>query len=330
MIFPWQTRDFSRLVSLGSKLPHGLLICGRQGIGKFEFALSLAKVLLCEDLQAGGVDCGVCKACRWFEQGNHPDFRLVQPDALALEPEGEAGEGKKKSEQIRIDQVRDLQDFLTVGTHRAGRRVIVLHPADSMNPATQNALLKNLEEPAPGTMFLVVTSQPHRLLPTVRSRCQVVGLPVPRHDVAVNWLREQGVQDPDRLLALSGGAPLAAVAGADFEEHRGRFIRGLAGPGFEPLAFAESCQQLKPVLVVDWLQRWAYDLFRSKLGAGPHYHLSEEKALDEIAARCDARAIGGFLRNLGGARALASHPLNTKLLFEDLFLQYCRLIGYPG
>lgn len=329
MIYPWQTKDFSRLVSLDSKLPHALLILGRQGIGKFEFALSLTSALLCEQRLGDGKQCGVCPACRWFERGTHPDFRLVQPDALTQEPDGEAGEGKKKSEQIRIDQVRDLQDFLTVGTHRAGRRVIVVHPADTMNAATQNALLKSLEEPAPGTIFLVVTSQPHRLLPTVRSRCQVVELPVPFHDAATNWLREQGVRKPDRLLAFAGGAPLAALENANFEEFRGGFVRGLTQPGLDPMAFAESCQQLKPVLVVDWLQRWAYDLLRSKLGAAPRYHLSEEKALSEIAARCNARAIGSFLKNLASARALSSHPLNTRLFFEDLFFQYCRVIESP-
>jgi len=330
MIFSWQNNDFSRLVSLGSKLPHALLIVGRQGIGKFQFAVSLAAALLCERPQPDGTNCGACPACGWFEQGNHPDFRLVQPDAQAQEPEGETGEGKKKSEQIRIDQVRDLQAFLTVGTHRAGRRVIVLHPADTMNIATQNALLKGLEEPASGTIFMLVTSQPHRLLPTVRSRCQLAELPVPLHDAASKWLREQGVPAPDRLLAFAGGAPLAALEEANFEEVRERLIRGLTQSGFDPLACAESCLQLKPVLVVDWLQRWAYDLLRSKLGAAPRYHPSEQTALNEIAAGCNARAIGSFLKNLARARALSSHPLNAKLFFEDLFIQYGGLIGTPG
>lgn len=329
MIFPWHKDSLDRLAAQTPRLAHALLICGREGIGKLHFALAFAAGLLCESPQAAGRSCGACPACRWFGQGSHPDFRLVQPDALAPEREGEdgeeGGEGKKKSQQIRIDQVRELQGFLAVGTHRGGRRVIVMHPADTMNPATQNALLKSLEEPTPGTLFLLVTSQPHRLLATVRSRCQAVMLAVPDRAVASKWLREQGASGGDALLAAAGGAPLAAMALAEVEQFRAHLIAHLKQPGFDPVALAESCKLMKPAWIVDWLQRWSFDLFSLLLGGPCRYHPPEEASLRDIAARCDEHGLSRFLRSLARARALSSHPLNAKLFFEDLFLQYLRL-----
>ena len=122
-----------------------------------------------------------CLACNWFAQGNHPDFRLLQPEALAEEGEADDGkESKKKpSQQITIEQIRGLDEFLNVGTHRGGLRVVLVHPTEAMNRNSANALLKTLEEPAPSTLFLMVSNEPNRLLPTIRSRCQAMPVPLP-------------------------------------------------------------------------------------------------------------------------------------------------------
>jgi DNA polymerase-3 subunit delta' len=136
-------------------------------LGEFEFAQGIAQSLLCETPAAQGRACGACSACLWFSQGNHPDFRLLVPESLLPESREEGADParkEKKSEQIRIEQVRELADFLSVGTHRGGLRVILAYPADAMNANTQNALLKSLEEPPPATVFLT-TARPEGLLP---------------------------------------------------------------------------------------------------------------------------------------------------------------------
>src|SRR5260221_11148768 len=131
---------------------------------------------------------------------------------MAAEPREEGVEpAKKKSEQIRIEQVRELGDFLAVGTHRAGLRVILVYPAEAMNANTQNALLKNLEEPPPATVFLLVTTQAERLLATVRSRCLKLTLPFPPPDPVQRGLKEQGDAHPEAALAAAGGSPLPAL-----------------------------------------------------------------------------------------------------------------------
>src|SRR5215467_6741736 len=135
-MFKWQSESWERWTRVTRNLPHAVLVHGGDGWGELEFAQALARSLLCEDRRADGGACGRCGACGWFAQGNHPDFRLLVPESMAAQPEEEGAEpGKKKSEQIRIEQVRDLADFLAVGTHRAGARVILIYPAEARKSA---------------------------------------------------------------------------------------------------------------------------------------------------------------------------------------------------
>src|SRR5262249_31352913 len=151
---------WEKLQARRQRLPHALLITGQRGLGKYALAKEFAAGLLCEDPGTDGRACGRCLACGWVAQGNHPDFRPLQPDALA-EAENEAEDGKKKaSQQITIEQVRGLDDFFNIGTHRSGLRVILVYPTEAMNRNTANALLKSLEEPSPGTLFLLVSGEP--------------------------------------------------------------------------------------------------------------------------------------------------------------------------
>ncbi len=324
----WHEESLQQLLRQRARLPHALLLQGPEGTGLPEFAQWWAQCLLCEKLSPSGQACGRCHACNWFSQGNHPDYRLVQPESFAPEDEGEAPK-ERKSEQIRIDQVRALQDFLSVGTHRAGLRVVTLHPADTMNAATQNALLKSLEEPLSGTVFLLVSSEPHRLLPTVRSRCQAITLPKPTADDAVEWLTGQGVADPETLLALAGGAPLLAVEMAGRAEFMRQFADRLSDRNMDPLALAATCMNADPAEFVASLYRWCYDLLSLRLSGRVRYHKGREAALGETAARCMPETLAAYLRSLAEARSLSGHTLNARLFFEDLLLRYQAAVGAP-
>lgn len=328
MIFTWIEGQLAELAEMRVRLPHALLLHGPEGVGQFELGMAFAQFLLCEKPAPIGRACGRCSACVWFEQGNHPDFRLLRPESMAGDDDSEAAaESKKKSDQIKIDQVRDLQRFLAVGAHRAGLRVIVLHPADAMNISTQNAVLKSLEEPPPYTLFLLVTSFPHRLLPTIRSRCQSISVPVPNRDLAVQWLEGQRIENPQSVLALAGGAPLSAMRLSEFEPVRQRLIEQLRDPRFDPVAAAEHCLGAEPGEAVAWLQRWVYDLLCLKLTGRVRYHVADEQGVRATAARCDPARAATLLRKLAKARSLAQHPLNPRLFFEDLLIQYGALIA---
>jgi len=328
-IYSWQTEVWQRLSERRSGLPHALLIQGRPGLGKTHLARVFAQSLLCERPQDGEWACGACVACGWFEQGNHPDYRQVQPEALdeGSREDAASGEGAAASRQIRIDQVRELQPFLRIGTHRGGLRIAVIRPAEAMNAATANALLKSLEEPPEHTLLLLVSSDSQRLLPTVRSRCQTVTVaPADAHTAAV-WLRAQGVADPEGSASFSGNAPLAALEQAGLAELRGRLTELLADPELDPVRGAEPFVAAPLSEVVIWLQKWVYDLLRMRSGAAPRYHPGESARLARLARPLDPIAVARFARKVAEARALALHPLNPRLMLEDLLIQYRELAG---
>ena len=331
MINNWQFDAWATLPKRAGELPHALLMSGRPGLGKSLLADSFAQSLLCESPDKQGLPCETCQACNWFTLGNHPDFRRLQPESMAPEAEGEAPakKEKKKSEQIKIEQVRATEGFLAIGTHRGGARVILIDPADAMNAAAQSALLKNLEEPPPGTHYILVTSRPQRLLPTIRSRCRVAPIAAPEAKMAIKWLKDNGIDNPELALAAAAGAPLAALAAAEHEPRRREFLNRLADPSYDPLALAQSCDNFEAAMVVGWLQRWVYDLLSTRTVGRARYNLEAQAALEKICRPLDPAALAGLMRRLGEALALSQHPLNTRLFFEDLLLQYRAVTGSP-
>jgi DNA polymerase-3 subunit delta' len=328
IIFPWLSSAWDQLVARRQALPPALLIQGRSGLGKTALGTAFAQSLLCEGATEAP-PCGRCEACLWFRQGNHPDFRLLQPEALdeSPPPEGDVRrrDGEAASRQIRIDQVRDLQAFLAIGTHRRGLRVVLIRPAEAMNVAAANALLKGLEEPLPGTVFLLVSSAPDRLLPTVRSRCQrVLVAPAPAAD-AVPWLTSQGVSDPDAALAYAANAPLAALENAADRPVRDALLRALASGERDALALVDACQAAAPVQVIVWLQKWVADLVLARVAGRTRYHLRQLPAVRALAESAALEPLLRFERSLDACAAVAQHPLNARLFLEAIFIRYTRL-----
>lgn len=319
------------------RLPHALLLSGQQGLGKFELAKTLAASLLCEQPQPDGQACGRCLACNWYSQGNHPDFRLLQPDALSDEIESDDGK-KKPSQQITIDQVRGLDEFLNVGTHRAGLRIILVYPAEAMNRNTANSLLKTLEEPAPSTLFLLISNEPLRLLPTIRSRCQVVPVPVPNAALAEQVLADCEVSEAGRWLALAGGSPVLALELANSGQGAWleRFSRHLAaGRQVDPLAVAQEFDKLikeskgKLLLkqLIEAMQKWQVDLSLAANGLPLRYFLPQQATIKGLAAMIPDVRLIRFYRDLIKRRQESEQPLNAKLFLEGVFMDYRALFA---
>lgn len=343
VIFPWQQNAWQQLQQLRERLPHAILFHGSRGTGKTRFAERFAQALLCEAPTASGDACDQCASCRWFAQYSHPDYRRVRPEILDENNGAEGDEGgetdeakkgakatKAPSKEIRIDQIRALADFMNISTHRQGMRVVLLYPAEALNSAASNALLKTLEEPPPGTMFLLVSNQPDRLLPTILSRCRRFTLSMPPTEQALEWLKQQAVSDAEMWLAEQGGAPLAALAmvQADSRQAIDDLLRQLTQPDVQgALATAERLQKTPALELVVWLQRWLHDLLCIKLSGGIRYYPKYRKELGALAARVDVRQLLDEIKAVNERRAVAEHPLSAKLFIEDMLLEYSILFS---
>lgn len=327
-IYPWQKNDWALLQELRKHPAQGLLLKGTKGIGKLELAINYAKSLLCQHPVEAGFACGKCSSCHWFEQGAHPDYRLLQPGALDID--GEASDsGKKPSKQISIEQIRGLADFFGMSAHQGGRRVILIHPAEAMNINAANALLKSLEEPPPGMLFILVSHKPQQLLPTILSRCLAVALAAPDVSSAAHWLAEQGVENPAETLAASGFAPLQAVQPDQQpdREERQKLLQAIRFPAaLDVFALAEALQKTEQVLVVQWLQQWCYDLSSMKFAGRLRYHPSEEATLKKLIEPISPLNLARLHKHLITAKREALHTLNPKLFLESLFLVYRQLM----
>lgn len=329
-IYPWQMNIWLQINAMRQNLPHAMLFQGRKGVGKLEFARTLAQGLLCEKPLPSGEGCGECLACGWLAQGNHPDFRSVEPEALTEAEDDKPSKGRKPSQEIRIEQIRELAGLVSLSTHRNGMRVILIHPAEAMNTSSANALLKTLEEPPPHTLIILVTHQAQFLLPTVRSRCLKLAFPVPPLEQSMDWLRQQGVADPAPFLAQAGYAPLAAqeLSMDELQELRQVFLSQLARPkALDPIALAEKHEKLDLAHMVKWLQQWLYDLIGCRLSGLIRYQPDFAAEVRALAPRIQLHAAMTFQKELLAAQKIVHHPLNTQLFLEQLLLSYMQLMN---
>ena len=342
-IYRWQQDIWKRLSQRSSLSSYALLLKGRQGIGKREFARQLAAGLLCNKPSTNEEACGDCPSCRWLAGGEHPNFYQIEPEALSGKTaetasvssaeEGTTAKAKKKpSQQIGVDQIRALTDFVNLSAHQQGYKIILIHPAEAMNLAAANALLKKLEEPPPGVIFILVTHRIQQLLPTIRSRCQLITMPAPDVATAKDWLTQQGVEDPSACLAAASFAPLSALAFNDPEyiAQHNLFLDQISVPEkLNPIALAEKMQRADLPMVVSWQQKWCYDILSFSTTGTIRYHLSQQEAIQTLAATINTKALITYCRSLLSTQQLSRHPLNARLFLEEMLLTYAMLVTKP-
>lgn len=319
-----------------AQLPHALLCVGPEGIGKRGLAETLAARLLCETHPAPGQPaCGRCPSCTLFAAGTHPDFRLVQPESESEEEGGDessSGEKKKASKQIRIGQIRELEDFFNIGSHRGGARVCIIDPAESMNAVTANSLLKILEEPTASFYFLIISHRWQNLLPTIVSRCRRVVFPVPETAAAEVWLSARQLASARAWLPFFGNAPLALSAAAERKQIKPieSIVNDLLAPQ-DPLALAARWEPhlkaetgLSMETLVTTLQKWQIDLGLANQGRALRYLPQFDNGLRRLSTRVALPAHLEAQRQIVRMRRLSNHPLNPRLFLEDLCVRALR------
>ena len=303
------------------RLAHGLLFSGPRGIGKRHLVELLARSMLCDAPTADGLACGRCADCALIAAESHPDLLRVGPDPEA------------KSEEIPVAAIRALVERGALTPSRAAWKVTLVDPADHLNAAAANALLKTLEEPPGAALIVLVTEQPGRLPATIRSRCGQVRIPTPSSTDALAWLSGRIPQETAALrLCLAHGGPLRALDELDdvrLEQRRERIAGFLAIARGErdPLLEAAAWNGLGPRLCLDWLAGWLVDLVRLAVSEHPLRldNPDQREALHTLARRLEPASLHRLLQRVLRARDLVETRANPQLVLESLSIEWLRV-----
>ncbi|MFJ4054033.1 DNA polymerase III subunit delta' [Pseudomonas sp. NPDC089743] len=322
--YPWQQALWQQLAGRALHA-HAYLLHGPQGIGKRALAERLMARLLCQQPQ--GLDaCGQCKSCLLLKAGSHPDNFVLEPE--------------EADKPIKVDQVRELVSFVVQTAQLGGRKVILIEPVEAMNVNASNALLKSLEEPSGDTVLLLVSHQPSRLLPTIKSRCQQVSSPQPSLAQSQAWLAtalaDSDEAERDELLTLAAGSPLMAV---NLQAQGVREQRALVTDGVKkllkqqqsPTQLAEAWSGVPLLLLFDWFFDWSHLVLR--------YQLTQD---EEGLGLADMRKVVQYLAQKSRQakvlevqawileqrqKVLGKANLNRVLLLEALLAHWVQLPG---
>lgn len=316
---------------MSQSLPHALLMSGERGLAKYQFALALAQLILC-DTPSEARACGQCKACRLNATSHHPDLMVLKrPPTNTV---------------IGIDQIRLIGDWLQTTAHQGGWRVLLIDGAHRLNQHSENALLKILEEPRQNICFILVSDMPYRLLPTVRSRCQHVFFAVPKHEQSVAWLTEH-INTPEgeapasaqqesehsslvlRLLEYGGNKPMLAYTmyrdgyPERYQNHLkiwNRFVAKRCVASFAAKAWMDNM----PGDELAWLLEWLLECLRFAHATKQYQtHIPEKlEALKNSTQALHIAQINELIIKSMRARALALGPTNPnmRLLIESLLV----------
>jgi DNA polymerase-3 subunit delta' len=322
--------SFRRAVSRG-RLAHGYLFVGPRGVGKTLFARELARAVLCEAPPAGAVltACDRCASCLLVSAGTHPDLFVVR------RPEDK--------NELPIDLMQQLcRDFM-LRTARGRGKFAMLEDADDLNEESANCFLKTLEEPPPRSVFVLIAADADRILPTIRSRCQVMRF-APLAETAVRAvLQAQGIEDAaqlDRLVRLAGGSPGQALALADdvLWQCRRSLLEGLAADRPDPVTLArgliefaeEAGKELAPqrrrvLMVVRLLTEAFADALNLRLGAPPRTCEPDERPLlAALAERAIPETIFALVERCLETEAQINRYVQLALVLEGLMDGLCR------
>ncbi|CAM4079367.1 DNA polymerase III subunit delta' [Pseudomonas reidholzensis] len=322
--YPWQQALWQQLAGR-TQHAHAYLLHGPQGIGKRAMAERLMARLLCQQPQ--GLDaCGQCKSCLLLKAGSHPDNYVLEPE--------------EADKPIKIDQVRDLVSFIVQTAQLGGRKVILIEPVEAMNINASNALLKSLEEPSGNTVLLLVSHQPSRLLPTIKSRCQQVTCPQPSLAQSQAWLAsalpEADPAERDELLTLAAGSPLRALS---LQAQGVRDQRALVSEGVKkllkqqqsPTQLAESWNSVPLLLLFDWFFDWSqlilrYQLTQDEDGLGLTDMRKVVQYLAQKSRQGKVLEVQGWILEQR-QKVLGKANLNRVLLLEALLAHWVQLPG---
>ena len=319
---PWQHDVYARLErSLREgRLAHALLFAGPARMGKAEVAQALAARLLCQSPRDDGLACGECRACHFLAAGTHPDFQHI-----TFEP---AEKGDKLRSELVVDQIRRLGEWFSKTPRFGGAQVVVVEPAEALNVAAANALLKTLEEPAGHRYLLLVTSRPGRLPATIRSRCQRLEFALPTREVAKAWLVARGHRPEAAGEALDAARGQPGLADAWLAQG-GLALRAQVQAELDAVGRGKASP-------IETAQRWLADehgeqrlRFAADLALdGAAMALGARTApRDALVVKADVAAVAAWFDALNLMRAQLPAPLRHDLILAGLLRDWRTMLA---
>jgi DNA polymerase-3 subunit delta' len=293
---------------VAQRLAHGLLIHEDPGAGGMELARWIAQRLNCTS--GGDAPCGECQSCTWLANDQHPDVTRLSPE--------------EDSEYIKVEPVRALIADLGLTAHGRGYKVAILSPADALYPNAANSLLKTLEEPPARTVLMLVTHQPSRLLPTLRSRCSKLRLPGPTRAAAAEFLAARRGAGPwEEALAATGAGPFMlldadARALADLRADTLRTLRDIGSGNVQPPAVADKWARGELATRLACVESWVTDRILESTSNRDVTHLSASGLAPNI---CRLFELSDAVRDM---RKLAHTSINKAMAVEALLWRWAR------
>ncbi len=317
-------------------MPNALLFIGPEGVGKRSTAFAFAMAANCtnpekeerknlpefRDMNFGQEAfateaCGNCKSCRKFNSGSHPDLIHLKP----------------QNQITKIAQIRELRQVLAMKPFEARLRVVIIGEAHTLNPEASNALLKVLEEPPPGTIFILATAHAYDLLPTILSRCQLIRFsPIPAKLLVEALIRDHEMvqKEAEVLAAMSGGSfsKVLTLKNGDWLLFRNWIVEEIktlnADSASVVLALAENLTKSKGKdlveNVLEMIKTWFRDLVMVKYS--PEKIINKDLA-ENIAILSEGYPIKLLMKQIAAvenAQKQINANANLRLLLENFFL----------
>ncbi|MGM0904621.1 MAG: DNA polymerase III subunit delta' [Bacillota bacterium] len=304
---------------LKDRVAHAYLFEGMRGTGKTDIGFLLAKSVFCHEPTDGYQPCEACSNCKRINHGNHPDIHLVEPDGLSI-----------KKAQIHALQ----EEFAKTGVESKKKLYMLVH-SDKMTTNAANSLLKFLEEPYPGTMAILITEQAQQILPTILSRCQIIGFTPLSPKNLENKLVEQGInpQMAPVLAQLTNNLDEAMEMG-----HNDWFVQAqkIVVKLYEVLK--KNSLEAMVTLQESWFPHFKEkeqvdrgldlfllifkDLLYIQLGKRDHIvTLSESSRLEQYALQTSGRRLTEQMAAILEAKRKLHANMNPQLLMEELVLK---------
>lgn len=314
-VYPWQAQVWKTLTERFPKLGHGLLLYGKKGCGKHAFAQHFLSWLLCLNKQTDNA-CGECSSCLWLKSDTHPNYVYITTDA----------DNKKQNAKIKIEKIRELLPFVQQTVD--GWRVIVIEPAEALNIASANALLKTLEEPGERVVIILLAAHYLKLPATIRSRLQHFALDRIAPEQAQHYLSEHlptaSSQQIQLLMNLSNHMPLQAINLAEKEwlNRRSEFVQDwkkLVVQKSMPMQFATKWN--KELNFQDFMEMFEYllaDVVACKLEQSIK---NTDLELNTLAAQYNLEVLFSIYESLQQSKRNVEQNVQTNLIIDQLSIQ---------